>query len=39
MTINGVKTVITYDSDIELFRGEFVELNGGADFIPLMTKA
>ena len=32
MTINGVKAVITYDSDIELFRGEFVGLNGGADF-------
>jgi len=24
MTINGVKAVITYDSDIDLFRGEFV---------------
>lgn len=32
MTINGVKAVITYDSDIDLFRGEFVGLNGGADF-------
>lgn len=32
MTINGVNAVITYDSDIELFRGEFVGLNGGADF-------
>jgi len=32
MTINGVKAVITYDSDIELFRGDFVGLNGGADF-------
>jgi len=32
MTINGVKAVITYDSDIELFRGEFIGLNGGADF-------
>ena len=32
MTINGVKAVITYDPDIELFRGEFVGLNGGADF-------
>lgn len=32
MTINGVNAVITYDSDLELFRGEFVGLNGGADF-------
>jgi predicted HicB family RNase H-like nuclease len=32
MTINGVKAVITYDSDIDLFRGEFIGLNGGADF-------
>ncbi|SJM89399.1 conserved hypothetical protein [Crenothrix polyspora] len=32
MTINGVKAVITYDSDIDLFRGNFIGLNGGADF-------
>ena len=32
MMINGYKAVITYDSDIELFRGEFIGLNGGADF-------
>ena len=32
MTINGFKAIITYDSDIDLFRGEFVGLNGGADF-------
>ncbi len=32
MTINGVKAIISYDPDIELFRGEFVGLNGGADF-------
>ncbi|MDD5215974.1 MAG: type II toxin-antitoxin system HicB family antitoxin [Methylococcales bacterium] len=32
MTIDGVKAVITYDSDIDMFRGEFLELNGGADF-------
>ena len=32
MTINGLNAVITYDSDIDLFRGEFVGLNGGADF-------
>lgn len=32
MTINGVKAVTIYDSDIGLFRGEFIGLNGGADF-------
>jgi predicted HicB family RNase H-like nuclease len=32
MTINGVKAVLTYDSDIDMFRGEFVGLNDGADF-------
>ena len=32
MTIDGVNAVITYDSELDLFRGEFVGLNGGADF-------
>lgn len=32
MTINGYQAVISYDSDIQMFRGEFVGLNGGADF-------
>lgn len=32
MVIDGVKAVITYDSEIKMFRGEFVGLNGGADF-------
>ncbi|MCC2595367.1 type II toxin-antitoxin system HicB family antitoxin [Pusillimonas sp. MFBS29] len=32
MTIGGQQAVITYDPDIEMFRGEFVGLNGGADF-------
>jgi len=32
MTINGVNAVITYDPDLDQFRGEFVGLNGGADF-------
>jgi predicted HicB family RNase H-like nuclease len=32
MTIDGVKAVITYDPELDLFRGEFVGLNGGADF-------
>ena len=32
MVIEGYKAVIEYDPDIEMFRGEFVGLNGGADF-------
>ena len=32
MEIKGFKAVIKYDPEIELFRGEFVGLNGGADF-------
>lgn len=32
MTIDGHQAVISYDPDIQMFRGEFVGLNGGADF-------
>ncbi len=32
MEINGYRAVIQYDPDIDMFRGEFVGLNGGADF-------
>ncbi len=32
MIINGYKAIIQYDPDIDLFRGEFIGLNGGADF-------
>ncbi len=32
MTIDGYKAVINYDPEIEMFRGEFVGVNGGADF-------
>ena len=28
----GYKAVISYDPELEMFRGEFVGLNGGADF-------
>ena len=28
----GYQAVISYDPDIRMFRGEFVGLNGGADF-------
>lgn len=30
--INGEKAVITFNSEIQMLRGEFVGLNGGADF-------
>jgi len=32
MTIDGVSAIVTYDPDIDLFRGEFTGLAGGADF-------
>ncbi|HEF8772594.1 type II toxin-antitoxin system HicB family antitoxin [Providencia manganoxydans] len=32
MTIDGCVAVITFDPEIEMFRGEFIGLNGGADF-------
>ena len=32
MEINGHEATIQYDPEIEMFRGEFVDLNGGADF-------
>lgn len=32
MEIEGYRAVIQFDPDIDMFRGEFVGLNGGADF-------
>lgn len=32
MIIDGYTAVIQYDPEIDLFRGEFIGLNGGADF-------
>ncbi len=32
MHIDGYRAVIQYDPDIEMFRGEFIGLNGSADF-------
>ena len=32
MEIKGYRANIQYDLDIEMFRGEFIGLNGGADF-------
>ena len=32
LDISGFKAVVTYDPDIDMLRGEFIGLNGGADF-------
>ena len=32
MDFDGHQAVINYDPEIEMFRGEFINLNGGADF-------
>ncbi|RUP24749.1 MAG: type II toxin-antitoxin system HicB family antitoxin [Curvibacter sp.] len=32
MNIDGYTAVIAYDPELEMFRGEFLQLNGGADF-------
>ncbi len=32
MNIDGYKAIINYDPVIDKFRGEFIGLNGGADF-------
>lgn len=32
MEIDGYRAIIQYDPENEIFRGEFIELNGGADF-------
>jgi len=32
MIIDGYRAVVQYDPEIEMFRGEFTGLNGGADF-------
>ena len=36
--IDGYKALVTYDSDIKMFRGEFFGLNGGADFFAKDVK-
>jgi len=38
MNINGYDAVINYEPEIEMFRGEFINLNGGADFYAADTK-
>ena len=32
MKLNGYQAKIEYDADLDLFRGEILGLNGGADF-------
>lgn len=32
LEINGYRAVVQYDPDIDMFRGEYIGLNGGADF-------
>jgi len=38
MNINGYRAVIQYGPEIEMFRGEFTGLNGGADFYATNIK-
>lgn len=38
MTINGHRAVIEFDSETGMFRGEFMGLNGGADFYAESVK-
>lgn len=39
MTIDGYQAKIEYDEDLDLFRGEILGLNGGADFYGKTPKA
>ncbi|MBA3981358.1 MAG: toxin-antitoxin system HicB family antitoxin [Alcanivorax sp.] len=39
MVIQGYRAVVHYDPEINLFRGEFTGLNGGADFYADNVKA
>lgn len=32
MSIDGQEAVIVFDPELDMFRGEFIGLNGGADF-------
>ena len=38
MMIDGYRAVIAFDPEISLFRGEFLGLNGGADFYAADVK-
>jgi predicted HicB family RNase H-like nuclease len=39
MKINGFEAKICFVPDMQMFRGEFINLNGGADFTPPTLKA
>ena len=39
MEIDGYKALIAFDPDTNQFRGEFVDLNGGADFYAADVKS
>jgi predicted HicB family RNase H-like nuclease len=39
MEIEGFHAVISFDPEINLFRGEFIDLNGGADFYAADVEA
>ena len=39
MVIDGYKALIAFDPDTNQFRGEFVDLNGGADFYAADVKS
>lgn len=32
ISVDGYRAAIRYNPDLKMFRGEFVDLNGGADF-------
>jgi len=38
MTVDGYQARIEYDEDLDLFRGEILGLNGGADFYGKNSK-
>ena len=38
MRVGGHRAVVSYDPKLEMFRGEFVGLNGGADFYAADVK-
>ena len=38
MTLDTYQAKIEYDADLDMFRGEILSLNGGADFYGKNTK-
>ena len=39
MDINGYKALIAFDPDTNQFRGEFLDINGGAEFYAANVKS